>query len=704
MTTSTSAAPAHAGPVSPERRSLAHRLARGRPGDPSWARPALLGLLTGTAVLYLWGLGASGWANSFYSAAIQAGATSWKAFFFGSSDASDFITVDKPPAALWPPALVARVFGLGPWSVLVPQALMGVATVGVLHATVRRTLTAAIGESGAAGAALLAGTAQALTPVAVLMFRFNNPDALLVLLLTLGAYGMVRAQEGAATRWIVFAGCCAGFGFLAKMLQAFLVVPGFGLVYALAAPAPLRRRLWQLALAGAGMVVAAGWWVLIAAAVPASSRPYIGGSQHNSVLELTLGYNGFGRLTGDETGGLGNTDRQAGWTRLFAAELGGQISWLLPAALILLAAGLWTTRRAPRADPLRAAFLLWGSWLLVTGGVFSFMRGIFHAYYAVALAPPIAALVGMGTAVLWRRRRERAAAVLLPATVAVTAVWSYVLLGRTPEWHPWLPVTVLAAGLVGTLGLAAGRPNRWGTPAVAAAAVAGSAAATLAGPAAYALDTAGTPHRGAIPSAGPSHGGWMGRGGPGGRPPGRLARGGQGAGPGGQSQGPGGFGGRPGGMGRRGNPGNAPGVPGGGGPGAMGRSGGRGPGGLLDAAAPNAELTALLKKGGGAYTWVAAAAGSNTAAGLQLATGRPVMAVGGFNGTDPAPAPARFQRYVAAGRIHYFIGDGMIGGPRAGGGGGGSDYARRIAEWVRTHFTATTVAGTTVYDLTRPRS
>src|SRR6478735_5252268 len=133
-------------------------------------RLALGGLLVGTALLYLWGLGASGWANSFYSAAAQAGSESWKAFFFGSSDAASSITVDKPPMALWAMALSVRVFGLSSWSILVPQAVMGVASVGLLHATVRRTT-----RSAAAG--LIAGAVLALTPVAVLMFRFDNPDA-----------------------------------------------------------------------------------------------------------------------------------------------------------------------------------------------------------------------------------------------------------------------------------------------------------------------------------------------------------------------------------------------------------------------------------------------------------------------------------------------------------------------------------------------
>ncbi|MFD0656158.1 glycosyltransferase family 39 protein [Thermocatellispora tengchongensis] len=314
-----------------------------RRGGPRWARPALPGLLAATGLLYVWGLGASGWANPYYSAAVQAATESWTAFFFGASDAAGAITVDKTPAALWPMALSARIFGLSSWSILVPQALMGVATVAVVYATVRRRFPA--------WAALVAGAAMALTPVAVLMFRFNNPDALLVLLLTVAAYCVVRAQERGATRWLVLAGAALGWAFLAKMLQAFLVLPGFALVYLLTAPVTLRRRLWQLMLAGAALAASAGWWLLIVALVPAGSRPYIGGSQTNSVLELALGYNGIGRLNGANYGGLGNTDQQAGWLRLFDTELGGQVSWLLPAALILLAAGLWATRRAPRTDP-----------------------------------------------------------------------------------------------------------------------------------------------------------------------------------------------------------------------------------------------------------------------------------------------------------------------------------------------------------------
>ncbi|WP_262380420.1 ArnT family glycosyltransferase [Nonomuraea sp. PA05] len=635
-----------------------------------WA-PAVL--LVGTGVLYIWGLGASGWANSFYSAAVQAGSQSWKAFFFGASDAAGAITVDKTPASLWPMVLSVRLFGLSSWAILVPQALMGVGAVAMVYASVRRVLTRRAG--------LLAGAAMALTPVAVLMFRFNNPDALLVLLLTVAAYCVIRAQERGATRWLVLAGVAIGFAFLAKMLQAFLVLPGFALVYLLTAPVGFWRRVRQLLLAGAAMVVSAGWWLLAVALVPAADRPYIGGSQTNSVLELALGYNGIGRLNGENYGGLGNLNQQAGWLRLFDTEAGGQISWLLPAALVLLVAVTWLTRRAPRVDPVRAALWVWGSWLVVTGLIFSLMQGIFHAYYTVALAPAIAALVGMGAAVLWERGAHRALALV----TAGTAGWSYVLLSRSSDWNPWLGVVVLVAGLGAALAMLFGRR--------AVAVVVVALVACLAGPAAYAVDTAASAHTGAIPTAGPSTGGGFGRPSGGGfqRPGGGQSRQWQGGGMPGQGGSDGGFQGR-GGTGRGGGTGGSTG--GGTGGGMRG-----GMGGLLSAAAPSAELTALLKSGGSGYTWAAATVGSNNAAGYQLATELPVMAVGGFNGTDPAPTLEQFKQYVADKKIRYFVGTGMGGAGRS---SGGSDDAAQIAAWVRETFTATTVGGTTVFDLTQP--
>ncbi|HEX3788751.1 MAG TPA: glycosyltransferase family 39 protein [Pseudonocardiaceae bacterium] len=682
----------------PPAQSRFARLLRGRPTDPRWVRPALFALLAATAVLYLVGLGTSGWANTFYSAAVQAGSTSWKAFFYGSSDAANSITVDKPPASLWVMDIFARLFGVNAWSILVPQALEGVASVGLLYATVRRWFSP--------GAALLSGLVLAITPVAVLMFRFNNPDALLVLLLVGAVYATVRALERASTGWLLLAGALLGFGFLTKMLQAFLILPALAIVYLILAPTGLGRRIWQLLLAGVSLVVAGGWWVAVVALVPAADRPYIGGSQTNSVLELAFGYNGFGRLTGNETGGLGNTNQDVGWGRLFASDMGGQISWLLPAALLLLVAGLWFSRRGPRTDRTRAALLLWGGWLVITGVVFSLSDGIIHPYYTVALAPAIAALVGIGAGLLWEQRATSyLATVVLAATVVLTSVWATVLLVRTSDWQPWLRIAIPVVGLATAALLLLGKQ----LPAFAMrSAMVLALLAGLAGPAAYAVDTAATAHNGAIPSAGPTSltgfGGFGG--GRGGAPGGGNAGGGFAGGgfPGGGGFGDGGTnnggnnntrgGGNFGGGNRSGNRGGG---------GGLGSGGGIG--GLLDGTTPSAALVTLLDTNANDYTWVAAVVDSNSAAGYQLATDHSVMPIGGFNGTDPAPTLAQFEADVQAGKIHYFIASGGGGGGggfgRTGATSTGSDDAAQITTWVSQHYTSATVGGVTVYDLTK---
>lgn len=439
------------GPESGEpRQPFVRRLWRGRPEDPRWARPAFLGLLLVTTVLYLYDLSASGYANSFYSAAVQAGSQSWKAMFFGSLDAGNAITVDKPPASLWPMELSVRIFGLNSWAILAPEVLMGVGTVAVVYASVRRRFSPAAG--------LIAGVVLAFTPVAALMFRFNNPDAMLALLMALACYFVARAVEDGRTKWLVWAGVAIGFAFLAKTLQAFLILPPLAIVYAVCAPVQLRKRLGQLALATVALVVSGGWWVAIVELWPASSRPYIGGSQNNSFLELTFGYNGFGRLSGDETGSVGGGGGggggnagtgmwgETGWNRMFNSEIGGQISWLLPAALILLVAGLVATWKLKRTSATRGAFLVWGGSLLITMVVFSYMAGIFHQYYTIALAPYVAAVVGMGAGILWEKRSEIWASLTLAAAVVASAAWGYVLLDRTPDYLPWLKWLVLVGG------------------------------------------------------------------------------------------------------------------------------------------------------------------------------------------------------------------------------------------------------------------
>jgi 4-amino-4-deoxy-L-arabinose transferase-like glycosyltransferase len=542
---------------------------------------------------------------------------------FGSSDASNAITVDKAPAALWVMDLSVRLFGLNSWSVLVPQALEGVAAVALLYAAVRR--------ASGPGAALLAGAVFALTPVAALMFRFNNPDALLVLMLVAGAYCVQRGCERDASRWwLVGAGAAVGVGFLAKMLQAFLVLPAFGAAYLIAAAAPLRTRLLRVAAGVVAMIVSGGWYLLLVELWPASARPYIGGSQENSIVELALGYNGLGRLTGNETGGLGNLNFDVGWGRLLGSGMGAYIAWLLPAAVVCLVAGLLLTRRAPRTDPQRSALILWGGWLVVTAVVFSYANGIVHPYYTVALAPAIAAVLGIGAMLLWRNRSDVRAAAAMSATVVVTVVLAAVLLTRHGDWLNWLRLTVAVGGVgVAVLLLVVGRLPRRVAVTVAGLAV----AACLAVPTAYTLATVATPHSGAIPSVGPA-----------------------------------GFGG-------------------------MG-------GGLLDSPEPGARLATLLVTDADEYTWTAAVVGSNNAAGYQLAGGAPVMAVGGFNGTDPSPTLSQFQSDVAAGRIHYFVHGRMMFGGFGSHGNGGSREAADISEWVEAHYAPMTVDGTVVYDLT----
>ncbi len=676
---------------------------RRRAHDPRWYRPALLALLVATALLYLWGLGASGWANPYYSAAVQAATRSWKAFLFGSTDSSNFITVDKTPASLWVMGLSARVFGVSSWSILVPQALEGVAAVALLVATVKRWSSAA--------AALAAGAVLALTPVATLMFRFNNPDALLVLLLVAGAYGITRAVDDGRTRWLVLAGTAVGFAFLAKELQAFLVLPGFASAYLLAGPPRLTKRIGQLAAMGAALLVSAGWWVALVQLWPASDRPYLGGSQDNSFWNVLFGYNGFGRLTGSETGSVGGAGNGTGrWGatgigRLFNTEFGGQASWLIPTALVLLVGGLVLTARRPRTDRTRAALVLWGGWLLLTGAAISFGAGIIHPYYTVALAPAIGALVAGGGWICWRHRDSWVGRGSLSAAVAIGTWWSAQLLARTPDWAPGLRTAVVVGGVGTAVFLLI--PQR-SVRAFTVATLVGLAV-LLSGPAAYSLSTASTAHSGALPTAGPTVAGAMG--GPGGAP-GGTAGGGPGGAPGGvptngSTTNGMAAGGPPNGFGPSGSTvpsgtGAAPTTNGGFGPQsstgatAGGRPGG-GMGGLLGGTTVGAKLTKLLRTDASEYRWTAAAVGANTAASYQLASDEPVMAIGGFNGSDPAPTLAQFEAYVKAGRIHWFISSGGTGGP-----GAGSGTTSSIASWVQSHFAGRTLDGVTLYDLTSP--
>jgi 4-amino-4-deoxy-L-arabinose transferase-like glycosyltransferase len=685
-------------PAPPDDRSRLQRIWRSPASQPRWSRPALLILLALTAVLYLWDLSASGYANSYYAAAVEAGTKSWKAFFFGSLDAGNSITVDKPPASLWVMELSARLFGFSSWSVLIPQALEGVAAVGLLYGAVRRVAGSVAG--------LAAGAALALTPAAVLMFRFDNPDALLTLLLVAGAYAVTRALEAGRTRWLVVAGSAIGLAFLTKMLQGFLVLPAFALVYLVAAPVPLQRRIRQVLAGAAAVVGAAGWWVLAVAVWPASARPYIGGSTNNSILDLVFGYNGLGRLLGGSGNGGGGGSGGAsgssfggatGLSRLFSSEMGNEISWLLPAALLGFAALLWFTRRAPRTDRLRAAALLWGGWLVITGLVFSYMKGTIHPYYTVALAPAIAALVALAGQAAWQRRATATGRLAGAALVCAAGLWSFVLLGRTSGWQPELRWLVLALTVLTAIGLAV--PVRRDRPL--RVLLASGLAATVIGTAAFGLATAASPHSGSIPSVGPAAAVAASTAG-GGMP--------SGAGGGGMPTDSGGT--RPGGS-------DGGSASGGSASGSSAKSGsvptGTRPSGGTASGSSSPGAAGGMPSGGGATTasaaltkaleatsskWAAAVVGDQSAAELELSSGKAVISIGGWSGTDNSPTLAQFKQYVATGQVRYLIASGNSGG----GPGGSSGVASQIITWVEAHYTKVTIGGQTVYDLSQPSS
>ncbi|MER7607986.1 glycosyltransferase family 39 protein [Nocardioides sp. NPDC127503] len=637
---------------------------------PTPERASLIVLLTLTAAAYLWTLSESGYANQYYSAAAQAGGESWKAWFFGALDASSSITVDKPPASLWVMGLSVRLFGLSSWSILVPQALMGVGTVGLVFAMVKKVAPWQ--------AAIAAGALTALTPAAALMFRFNNPDALLLLLLVGAGFSTLKAIETGKGRWMVLAGALLGFGFLTKMLQAFLIIPAIAVVYLIAGKGSFGRRVGHGIACFVAMVVSAGWYIAIVELIPESWRPYIDGSTSNSLLELTLGYNGVGRLNGGDYGGLGNAgfSSAAGILRLFQGVSGGMVSWLLPAALLLLVTGLVPLRKTPRTDLTRAVLMLSGASMLVTGLVFSFMEGIYHDYYVVALAPWIAITAVVGAVIMWRDRDSLFARITLAVAMAGSAVWGWVLLGQSGE-QPYdalrWPVLIIGLGVAAAFVFADRLTRR------AVAAVLAAAAVTVGlGPAAYAIQTIGTAHTGSIVTAGPYEGGGMG-GMRGGRP------GGAAGGPGAQTQN-----GTP----PTGQPQQMPdGMPG-------GNPGGMRGGGMMGGGAVDEELAAAVSTNAGHYTWVAAAIGSQTAAGLQLETGEAVMAIGGFNGTSNSITLEQFQENVANGEIHYFIAGGGMGGMRGGGASDETSSASEISAWVTENFTETTIGSSTVYDLT----
>jgi 4-amino-4-deoxy-L-arabinose transferase-like glycosyltransferase len=638
-------------------------LVRGREEDPRWVRPALIALLALVSVLCLWDLTRNGYSNEYYAAAARAGSESWKAWFFGALDPGSFITVDKPPLSLWLSGLSARVFGFSSFSILLPSALCTIAAVALLYATVRR----AFGPT----AGLLAAGALALTPVTVAIGRVNNPDALLVLLMVAAAWCMVRALESGRTKHLAWCGAFVGLAFMTKLLQGWMVVPALAVTYLVFGPPRLGVRLRQLLAAGAAMLAVSAAWPVAVTLWP-GAKPYIGGSTNGSIWNLIFGYDGFGRLTGSGSGigggqGGASFGGAPGLLRMFNTEVGGQIAWLIPLAAIGLFAGLWLVRRAPRTDRRRATLVLFGIWAIVHIAVFSSQRGIFHPYYVSALAPAVAALAGIGVVLLVRwARRSWAGLAVLDVAIAVTVWLAVSLLDRTASFDPalrWLiPLGGATAVLVSPFarrgGHARGRTLTW---------VAGVAAAValLAGPASYSAANLGRSLSGNNVLAGPASVTQGGFGGPGGV-------GGAGARPAAFSARPAASGARPAAFGAR-------------------RLGGAGMGG----GELSASAIAYLEAHQGSAKYLLAASGSQTTAPIIIATGKAVVTIGGFNGSDPAPTVSQLAHLVATGQLRY-----VLLSSSGGGGPGGGSNASAIASWVKAHgtaVTAVTVSGGTLY-------
>jgi 4-amino-4-deoxy-L-arabinose transferase-like glycosyltransferase len=601
------------------------------------ARPELLGLLGLTAVLNLWNLGINGWANTYYSAAIRAMSTNWHDFLFASADKAGLMTVDKPPLALWVQALSVRVFGFHPLSILVPEALMGVAAVALLYDLVARRFGRVSG--------FVAGIALATTPVTVAVARHNNPDELLILCTVAALWAALRAIDTGRTRWLVLSGVCVGLGFETKMGVALLIVPGIAAAWLWAARGSLWSRIRRLLAGGAAMAAVAGAWPLLVTLTPAADRPWISGTSDNSVWSLIFGYNGLGRVAGQSGGpggGLGGTmfGGPTGVFRLLQTGLGDQAGWLLGFSAVAAVALLVITRLR-RNDPRTGWLLALGGALFVSAAVFSFASGIFHPYYVSFLAPFAAAFVGAGAGLALERRRR--ARVVAPLAIAGGAVTELVVLGETGGQLLWaVPVVVAVCGCCAVaLGLG------W-SPRVRTVLVGAALAALLAAPAVWAAETLGHSTSATFPTGGPASAAAGGPGGgPGGsgRPPGGPA----GRPPGGFAGGPpGGFAGRP--------PGGFAGQPSGAGvPGAGAPAGG--PGGAGGFGADSSTVTAAVRYASSHGGGTVGVESQSSAASAILSENADVAGLGGFSGRESSVTAAWIATEVRAGRLRWIVVD-----------------------------------------------
>lgn len=429
--------------------------------QPAWARPALLVISALCALSYAWNLDNTP-LEPFYGGAARSMSESWHNFIFGALDPWGTISVDKLPGALWVQALSLRIFGFHVWAIVLPQVLEGTLTVLVLYRVVRRVA----GPLAGLGTALV----MASSPIVILLDHGNISDTLLMLLLVLAADAATRAYLTGRLRSLVWAGVLVGLAFQAKMLEAWLVLPALYLAYFVAAPAASwLRRVGHVALSTFAVVVVSLSWMTAVSLVPESQRPYVDGSCNDSIFAQVFQYNGLSRLgsslakqhgchaaspalvavarysarIGYNTGAIG-----AAWDRLLHGVFGHDVAWLLLPTVVALVALLWLRRKEPRTDPVRAGVILWSTWLVVLFAFFS--AGTFiNSYYVAALLPAMGALLGMGGALAWQRRRSRRARVLVAATAAATVAVTVALVPGYAGVRDWVVTCTVVAGLFG---------------------------------------------------------------------------------------------------------------------------------------------------------------------------------------------------------------------------------------------------------------
>ena len=660
---------------------------------------ALVGITSISVFMNFFQLGQNGFGNLYYAAGVRSMLNNWHNFFFVSYDPGGFVTLDKPPLGFWLQVASARLFGFTPFSVFLPQALAGVLSVILLYSLVRRHFGVAAG--------LLAALALALSPISVVTNRNITIDSTLALTLLVGAWAVLRAAETGRLRWLLLSAAMVGIGFNIKMLEAYLVVPAYGLLYLLAAPKSLWKRIGHLALAALVLLAISLSWVLAVDLTPASQRPYVGSSQDNSELSLAIGYNGINRLLGQfgrgfsrgprpNTPGSSNTRSGNGGTtptlnrgatppttrtngnaaqevpagfggafetgtpgplRLFTEPLAGQIAWLLPLALLGMIALAWQRRPRLQSDPQQQSLVLWGMWLL-TMGIFFSVAGFFHQYYMTEMAPAICALFGIGIVVMWQDyRRSGWRGWLLPLALIATVAEQVYILNSYPTWGQWLiplmvVLCILAVGVLLSARIAPhirvkGPGARFLLPALGVGILALMLAPTVWAAIPVIQNTTAQ-----LPVAGPAQSGdFAGRFG---REGADFARGGS-------------FGGGD------------------------------------ENANVNPALIRYLEANQGNATYLVATSSSMTADGIILATNKPVMAMGGFGGSDPILTTSQLATLVAKGTVRFFLLGSFDGGrhlspqildripeqfrdrARGGFGGGGFGQQAVLTTWVTQH-------------------